>query len=358
MAGDPVLGAALRKARKAEGLTLKQVADAIGCTPGHVSLMECGKRTIYPDVPLAYEKASREAGVNRRGLLAGLSATALAPQAAAVIIRHGFNAALGPRPDPDEWTARLEDYGRAYMMSGASVVQNELTADLVMLPASIETPHMWATTAKALAIYGKTTKGPREAIEWYNTALEAADRSGDVGAEVWTAGRAALALGYEGAEPLTALGYARRAVDLSDKPTPGRLNALMGAAHVHAKFGREAEAREAWTEVLRCYDALAPGDDITDFNYPYWRLCVVGSLLFARLGDVAEAERWQADCDRHRPADMHRFATHIELHRGLMLARDGDHEGGISYATTALNALPADKRSQSLTLMLDEIKQG
>jgi hypothetical protein len=54
---------------------------------------------------------------------------------------------------------------------------------------------------------------------------------------------------------------------------------------------------------------------------------------------------------------MVRFVTHVELHRALTMARAGDYAGGVAYGEAALDALPVEKRSQSLYLMLDEIKQ-
>lgn len=356
MAGDLELGARLRAARKRLGLTRDQVAKHIRCSPSLVSHMEAGRRTIYPHVPLAYEQAAQESNVNRRGVLSGLAASVIAPAAATKLIRHGFAAALGPRPGVDEWTQRLDTAGRDYMAKGAATVQRDLTGDLVVLQQNLDTPAMWGVASKLVTVWGKTTSGPDEATDWYRLAEVFARRSDDLDARVWVAGRAALALGYEGAKPPTALSFAREALELSDKPSAGRLNALMGAAHVYAQRGQSREARRTWDEVQRVYDALSPDESISDFNYPFWRLGVVGSLLFSRLGD-ARAEQWQAESDRYRPKSMVRFATHIELHRGLMLSRSGDYGAGVAYAEAALQRLPENKRSQSLVLMLDEIRR-
>lgn len=358
MAGNKELGERLRAARTAAGLTLAQVAKYVPCSASQLSNMEAGRRAIFPDVPLAYERAVREAtDVNRRGLLTHLAAATIAPAAATELIRHGFTEALKRRPSVDEWRNRLDHYGRDYMLRGAPLVQADLTGDLVVMQQGADVPHMWDVTAKSLAIYGKTTAGPREAIEWYRLASVAAERSGDMDTRVWTAGRAALALGYEGAALPTALRFADEALELTDKPTGGRLNALMGKVHVLALRGQDDEARRLWDEAQRTYDAISPDDTVSDFNYPFWRFGVVASLLFSRIGDEQEADRWQTLSDRHRPSTMERFKTHIELHRGLMMARAGDQAGGVAYAEAALAALPAQKRSQSLTLMLEEIKR-
>jgi hypothetical protein len=48
---------------------------------------------------------------------------------------------------------------------------------------------------------------------------------------VWVRGRAAIALGYEGASLRVAETFAAQAQAISDKPSLGLLNAVMGRAH-------------------------------------------------------------------------------------------------------------------------------
>ncbi len=42
------------------------------------------------------------------------------------------------------------------------------------------------------------------------------------------------------------------------------------------------------------------------------------------------------------------------MHRGLMLVRSGD-PAGVDYARSALDALPAEKQSLTLRMLMDEI---
>lgn len=81
------------------------------------------------------------------------------------------------------------------------------------------------------------------------------------------------------------------------------------------------------------------------------------SLLLARLGDERGAVEAQEAARRELPAELPRFATHLEMHRGLMLARSGDLLGGAAYARTALDALPPEKNSLTLRLLMAEIEQ-
>lgn len=357
MSGDRELGARLRAVREEAGLTVSQVATYVPCSRSQLSNVEGGRRKPFPNVLLAYETAAREKDMRRREVITGIASSIVAPHVAGDIIKKGFGALLGSRPTVEEWEASLEDYGVDYMRLGAPVVQSKLAGDLVVMQQSLESEQMWSVTARMLALYGKTTKGPKEAIEWYRLAEVAAQRSEELDTQVWVAGRAALALGYEGAAIPTALRFAEQALQLSEAVSGGRLNALMGKSHALATSGRYDEARETWQETQRLYDALDPGDDVTDFNYPSWRFSVIGSLFYSRMGDD-RAEKWQDQTDQLRPPGMDRFVTHVELHRALMMAKAGDYAGGVAYGQQALEALPEDKRSQSLTLMLDEVKQN
>ncbi|WP_347232516.1 hypothetical protein [Streptomyces sp. C] len=87
---------------------------------------------------------------------------------------------------------------------------------------------------------------------------------------------------------------------------------------------------------------------------PWWRLNVFRSLLLARLGEEKAATEAQDQALAELPASLPRFATHLELHRGLMLARSGDKAGGVAHATTAMEALPPEKHSLTLRMRVNE----
>ena len=53
-----------------------------------------------------------------------------------------------------------------------------------------------------------------------------------------------------------------------------------------------------------------------------------------------------------------RFATHIELHRARMTTKSGDRSGGLARARRAWSTLPADRRSQTLELVLREVERS
>ncbi|PWU46713.1 DNA-binding protein [Micromonospora globispora] len=352
------LGAQLRQARTEAGITLASVAARSCYSASHLSNVEAGRRAATPDIVLVYARALGEGDVNRRQVL-GLAAGVLGPVVAGELIRVGFSAALNGRGAEEDWRERVDQYGRDYMAVGAALLQARLASDLVILQQHLDTPHMWSHAARALVTYGKTTSHPAEAIRWYDLAASAADRSDDLGVRVWVRGRAAIALAYEGAALPTARRYADQAITLSDRPSLGRVQALMALAHAAAGRGNQAGAVGLDTEARRVFDHVAsPDDEVSDTAVPPWRMATFRSMLYARLGMPGPGVEAQEEADRTRPAGLPRFATHIELHRGLTVAKAGDKAGGVAYARRAWNALPAERRSQSLALMLREVERA
>ncbi|MFV2019842.1 helix-turn-helix domain-containing protein [Micromonospora sp. LOL_023] len=349
------IGEKLRAARESAGISLARMAALSHFSKGHLSNVEAGRRTATADVMIAYEQVLGDQ-MQRRGLIAGLAAGVVAPAAVSELIHRGFTAALDDPAAEEQWRERADNLGRDYMSVGAGELQERLASDLVVLQQQLGTPTMWGLAARFLSVYGKTTGEAREAIRWYRMAAVAADRSGDTTVRVWVRGRAALALGYEGAALAVAQDLADQALTLTERPSLGRLNALMAKAQMAGVRGERAAALAHLDTARRVFDQIGSTELISDFAVPEWRMATFTSMLLARLGDPSaiDAQEWS---DRTRPASLARFATHIEMHRGLMLVRFGDQAEGIRYARSALAKLPTAKHSQSLRLMLREVER-
>jgi transcriptional regulator with XRE-family HTH domain len=350
-ADSELLGALIRDLRLANGWSQGRLVAALEAVSGvrlgreYVSRWENGKRTpgrfwlrhlaVALQVPLTVlEEGER---VDRRTFLTDLAAGAVAPVVAADLIGQGFSAALGARPSAEAWQGKLAAYGRDYMTAGAAEIQRRLAADLVVLQQQLDAPVMWDVASRLMVLYGKTFPGSNgaKAAYWYRMAAEAADRGGDLRTRVWVRGRAAIALGYEGAALPLARVFAGQAVALDSSPSLGLLNAIMGKAHAAAVTGDTGTARELLTDGRRVFDAAGSdsGED-SDYAVPWWRMNVFTSLLAARIGDQRQAVQAQDAAKASLPASMPRFATHLELHRGLMLAHAGDQAGATSLATS------------------------
>lgn len=367
------VGALIRDLRMVHGWSQSRLADRLCREAQHVTLSredisrwESGRRcpaafwlrhlATVLDVPLGLMET---ADVNRRSFLSSVAATAIAPLVSSHLIAHGFTAALGQHSATglDEWEARTETYGRDYMALGAGDIQRRLAGDLVVLQQQLETPGAWVVAAKLMTLYGKTIPGVdgAKAIQWYRMAADAADRSGDPDVRVWVRGRAAIALGYEGAALPIAQQFADQALAISDRPSLGLLNATMGGAHAAVLRGDSTRARELLVQGRRLHDTIGSHEQTSDYAVPAWRMGVFTSLLAARLGDEAVALDAQEEAVSTLPESLPRFRTHLELHRGLMMARSGDHEGGVAYARSAMGKLPPEKHSLTLRLLVAEI---
>lgn len=103
------------------------------------------------------------------------------------------------------------------------------------------------------------------------------------------------------------------------------------------------------------FDKSGSYEQTSDYAVPWWCMNVLLSLLAARLGDEKLAVAAQEQARRELPAELPRFATHLEMHRGLMLVRAGDRAEGVRAARSAMDALPPEKHSLTLRMLMDEI---
>lgn len=132
----------------------------------------------------------------------------------------GFSTRLhSTGPAVEEWEAKLAQYGTDYMSQGAALTQQRLAADLVVLQQQLDTPRMWAVAARLMTLFAKTYPGSdgNKAISWYRMAADAADRSEETDIRVWVRGRAAIALGYEGASLPVANAFADQPLGISER---------------------------------------------------------------------------------------------------------------------------------------------
>lgn len=368
------LGAVIRELRESLGWSQSRLADSLCKVANHatvtrenVSRWETGKRVpgawwlrhlaTVLQVPI---EILERTGVDRRHFLTTVAGASIPPVVVSDLIEHGFAAALrGGYPSVDDWGQAVVTYGRDYMTSGAAEIQKRLSADLVVLQQQLDTPRLWAIGAKLATLYGKTFPGSdgTKALRWYRNAATFADRSEDQETRVWVRGRAAIALGYEGACLAAADTLAEQALALDSQPSIGRLNAIMGKAHVAAIRGDSSTAMILLDQGRKVFDAAGSDDAESDYAVPWWRFNVFISLMAARLGVEHLALQAQDEVAGTLPETLPRFRTHLEMHRGLMLARAGDRDAGTAYARAALDALPTEKHSLTLRMLMTEIER-
>jgi transcriptional regulator with XRE-family HTH domain len=369
------LGCLIRDLRLTHGWSQARLADELCKTARHatvtredVSRWERGKRCPGPfwlrhlaaalQVPLQVLESAK---VDRREFITDVAATAIAPIVASDLIESGFTAALrNGHPSVDDWQEKVVAYGADYMKLGAGQIQKRLAGDLLVLQQQLDNPVLWGVASRLMTVYGKTIPGANDAkaVQWYRMAAASADRSGDDASRVWVRGRAAVALGYEGACLPIAASFADQALSISDRPSLGRLNALMAKAHVAAFRQDKREALRLTDEGRRVFHVAGSSEQTSDFAIPEWRMAIFCSLLLARLGEERRALEEQDTAIKNLPASLPRFATHVEMHRGLMMVRAGDRTGGVEYARAALAKLPPARHSLTLRMLLTEIERA
>ncbi|MFE5495277.1 helix-turn-helix domain-containing protein [Streptomyces virginiae] len=366
------LGDLIRDLRTARGWSQGRLSDQINARYGtaltreYVSRWERGAVTpggyylrclsVVLDVPLAV----LEGQVDRREFLTDAAGAAIAPLVASDLLTAGFAARLTGGPTVEEWEAKLAVYGTQYMSLGAADIQRRVSAELVTVQQQLDTPRLWSVAARLMTLYAKTFPGSdgAKAVHWYRMAAKAADTSDDLDTRVWVRGRAAIALGYEGAALPVADVFADQAIALSNTPSLGLLNAVFGKAHTAALRGDHTTAHRLLDQGRRIFDRAGSHEQTSDYAVPHWRLNVFISLLAARLGDETTATTAQDAATAELPASLPRFATHLQMHRGLMLARAGDTAAGTAHARAALDALPPEKHSLTLRLLMAEVEQS
>ncbi|WP_030662333.1 helix-turn-helix domain-containing protein [Streptomyces rimosus] len=362
------IGDLIRNLRKARGWSQGRLVSEInkafgtGLTREYVSRWECSKvapgayhlrhLSAVLDVPLA----TLEGEVDRRTFISDVAATAIV--VASDLLSAGFAARLRGGPTAEHWEATLATYGTDYMSMGAADIQRRVAGELVVVQQQLDDPRLWSVAARLMTLYAKTFPGSdgSKAVSWYRMAAQAADRSGDERARVWVRGRAAIALGYEGASLGVADILADQAMAISDKPSLGLVNAVMGKAHAAAVRGDRAAAVHLADHGRRLFDRVGSHEQTSAYAVPWWRMNVFLSLLLARVGDEKNAVEAQEQARRELPASLPRFATHLEMHRGLMLARSGDRAGGAACARAALDRLPPEKHSLTLRMLMEEVR--
>ncbi|MFD0122627.1 hypothetical protein [Streptomyces virginiae] len=126
----------------------------------------------------------------------------------------------------EAWEAELAVYGTGVMSLGAADIQYPVSAERVTVQ-QLDDPRLWSVAARLMTLYAKTFPGSdgAKAVHWYR---KAAGPSDGVDTRVWVRGRAAIAVGDEGAVLPIANVFADQAIALSDRPSLGVLNAVFG----------------------------------------------------------------------------------------------------------------------------------
>lgn len=351
-----VTGTMLRSAREASGMSLREMSRRIVMDKGYLSRIETNT-SGDPAPEWIVDRYEEQLGVDirRRTLLGGLAGIVV-PGLVTDAVRAMFEDADLPI-GVDVWTERMERHAADCMTVGAAEMQERIAADLIVIRPQLLNRPMWAIASRLMVLHGAPLADVTDAAataRWYQAAVNAADRSEDPTTRVWVRGRSALSMAHPSAAVSTGREFAAAGASISETPTVGRLMALISLANVSALTGDDAAAHAALDDARRVFDVVGTTDVASDLAMPEWRMNVDTSLVLARLGDPA-AEQAQQHAVATMPAEYARYATHLELHRGLILAKAGGRAEGTAHARKALESLPTQRHSVALRRLVAEV---
>ncbi len=369
-------GQALRALREATGMSIPAFAAKVRYSKGYIGNVETGERPPTPELAEACDRVLGAGGllvelaaqgkvggddVKRRALLNGMAlATGLGGANMGMLadaVRASLAAALGTPVSLDDWLALCEDHGRRCMTEPPAEMQRALVGDLLLLRQQIvETDHkqLRAVAARLTALYAMTIASMGDthgAMRWYRTAKGAADTSEDRNLMAWVRGREVLRSDYDGyGKPDQILALVRDSAGLADAPSVGRMEIMVAAARAYARIGEHAQARAAYEESRRAYEATPrlATDAESMYYLPEWRFRLRGAFVYAMAGDTGEVDRILAEVASARPAGLVRWGVQSDLNRALAAACAGDDDSAVALGVTTVERTPKSQHTQTM----------
>lgn len=295
--------------------------------------------------------------VDRRELLRDLGALALlTPLAGVESIRQDLTRALaGPTgDDSDQWEEIVDEYAQTFYLTTPGTLLRDLLADITVLEHQLagagesqraslarSAGHLAAITAMTWASLGQQ----RQARRWWQTARQAADRSGDTATRVWVRGWEVANGLYEQRPVKLILDRAAEARAIAaDRVDAGAVGLYAGLAQTLAVAGRPeaVDALHRVDELTLAVPAHVGADGDSMFGWPEVRLRHTESYVYTALGDTSRAYAAQDAALALYGAGLARERAAMLLHRAHCMIKDGDVSGGIGHAHNVLDQLPAE----------------
>lgn len=358
-------GSVLRSLREAAGLTLSGLAARAYISRAAIGHAETGARTPTLDLAVACDAAlgttpvlallsaldAQGDDMRRRTLLTmTASATAVAgiagAGAVASLVSQGMFDSLG---DTEDWDEVIATYSRQLVTNPSPAYGASLIGQAAMVGQHIAdrgaTPDRLRAAAQLGQLVGlwQGNQGDRASAHTsYRRAAVFAGRSGDTATEVYVRARTASRAIYEGLTVHEVVNEARRALELSQVPTLGALEAHSALVHVNALTGHLAAGRASVDSMRRVVDEL-PDTDTRRVDGPVARTASFDCYLEGRLGTRRSADRaFEAAEPVLRPIPVWWADARIYYARALVAS--GDVTDGIQMALAAARAVARDVR--------------
>jgi hypothetical protein len=188
-----------------------------------------------------------------------------------------------------------------------------------------------------------------EAMRWWRTSRNMADRSGDPYSALWVRAREIIRAmeNRPTAGILRLIAEAERLVGRA--PSEAVLELLAAKAQTLALAGRKQEAEAALSELRERFGKSDTGYSGSVLAWGQERLHNTESFAYSRLGYLKETEAARASGLALYDAANARWPTTIEMNMAFCLVRSGDVNEGLSHAQAVINGLPEAERIKPIT---------
>jgi tetratricopeptide (TPR) repeat protein len=335
------------------GVSVRGLAAQVRYDQGGLSKVIAGRRRCPPNLARLIDDA-----LNADGAVIAAAAAAPEPPTDAEHVRRALEDALADGMIKDvllsEWEDSTARYGYRTRDTPSSPLLADIAADLAELRLAIcrhrsasALPRLARTAAHMSGLVCLTLIKAGEHQSWRRwgrTARHAAVESADLSALAWATAQEAYGYYYAGDMP-GAVACSRSALGVSSSPSVGAVLAAALEMRAHAVMGDTPATMTALRTAEQIHNQLTgPELAASAFGYAESQLRYhVGDAL-TRLGDttaaLVELDRALELCG---PEDYTDWAM-IRLDRAACMARDGDAESGLGYATETLLALEEPKR--------------
>jgi transcriptional regulator with XRE-family HTH domain len=354
------LGAAIRDARVAEGLTLEALGGRIGYTPQHISAAEQAKSSLSKRFVAALDDALSMNGQLLRlfepavieHVFARLDRACAHVETATVdddvrrraFLGLGFAAVLFGPEAAARGLSEAEAEHVAYVWSREIATAPDSRTLLLGLAADLKRLHANQRVVAQLASYvasiAVSSGDPALAKRWWRRARTAAAASGDSHLMAFVAARQAVQGVHGVYSPAQIVMLADDALSATTAPCTGRMHALSARAQGLAMLGRTKQTRTALSAVEREFERLprdVTRERVSVLGWPEDRLHFCASFVGACSASPYDAERL------YSPTAWRGHAQ-VRLHRAAA-------EADASYATQALLELDDAQRADRFIRM-------
>jgi transcriptional regulator with XRE-family HTH domain len=356
-------GEELHRLLAERGISLRNIARQVECSPGYLSNVASGRKPLTPSLATRLDRAL---GTGDQLIAYALYSGREYPSKPDIdLVRQGLDSALGEgmmrQAALEDWERMVIRYGRATRDRPADGLLDDISSDLAELKLTLQRHRsasalrqLTRTTAQmsGLMVLILVKLGDRRSFRgWARTARLAASEAGDPVTHSWVLAQESYGHYYNSDFPEAAevARHAQEVVCTSPCVGAALAAALEGRAQAamgHKEAVRTALAHAEDTLSRLCGDELAP----SAFGYNEGQLRFHEGSAYTTLRDVRSAFRAQARAlELCSPGDYTDWAL-TRLDRAVCMAYDGDTSAALSYAMETFAGLTESQRWGIITL--------